>query len=136
MSRLPTPALIGIAVIVATAINLVIFTVGSLLGASYRFTTQGQQMTVEPITLVGFSSVPLAIGLAIAALLSLRWRWVLRVALAVGPVLALGSIFIMTVPAGFDTTSLVCLALCHTVLVPVMIVTLLAIRARRPAPPE
>jgi len=45
MSRLPTPALIRIAVIVATAINLVIFTVGSLLGASYRFTTQGQLPT-------------------------------------------------------------------------------------------
>ena len=47
-----------------------------------------------------------------------------------GPLLALGSIVVMTLPADFDTASKTTLALCHAALVPVMIAGLLALRRR------
>ena len=131
MSRLRSPVIVTIAVFAAVALNLIVFAIGAALGANYRFVSQGEQLTVDLLTLIGFSAVPLAVGLTVAALLSMRWRWVIPAALIIGPVLALGTILIMTVPAGFTTPSLVALAVCHAILVPVMVVALRAIRRRR-----
>ena len=49
----------------------------------------------------------------------------------VAPVLELGSILGMTVPADFDLTSKLTLAACHVALVPVSLVAIAALRARR-----
>ena len=51
-------------------------------------------------------------------------------ALVVAPVLELGSILVMTVPADLDPTSKMTLAACHVALVPVTVVAVLALRKR------
>jgi hypothetical protein len=57
---------------------------------------------------------------------------VIPAALVVAPVLAIGTIFIMTVPTDFDTASTVTLALTHVVVAVVTVAAILALRARRP----
>jgi hypothetical protein len=125
------PAIVAVAVVVAVIVNLILYGIGRLAGGSYRFTTSGAPLEVDPLTLAGFSALPLAAGLTVAALLSLRWAWVIPVAMVVAPILELGSIIGMTVPADFDLPSRIALMSCHTALVPI---SLLALRAmRRPA---
>ena len=68
--------------------------------------------------MAGFSVVPLILGLTAVALLGRRRQ---RAALVAGPAPAVGTILGMTVPAGFDTTSTVTLALCHLTLVPIVV---------------
>jgi hypothetical protein len=131
----PTRALNRPLVVIATvataiAVNLVIYGFGRLAGGDFRFTSAGASLEVDPLTLVGFTAVPLALGMTAAALLSLRWRRVNTVALIVGPVLALGSILGMTVPTDFDLASKTALTLCHVALVPVMVAGLLPLRRR------
>ena len=52
-------------------------------------------------------------------------------ALFVAPAIALATIAVMTLPAGFDVTSTITLALCHLALVPTTVLGLLALRAGR-----
>jgi hypothetical protein len=129
MIRMPRrrPAIVAAAVLTAVAVNLAIYGIGRLAGGTYRFTTSGAPLEVDPVTLVGFSALPLAAGLTLAALLSLRWAWVIPVAMVVAPVLELGSILGMTVPADFDLPSRIALMSCHVALVPVSLVALRAI---------
>ena len=70
--------------------------------------------------MAGFTAVPLLVGLTLVALLRRRWSWVLPAALVVAPVLAVVTIFLMTIPADLDTASTVTLACCHLALVPVV----------------
>jgi hypothetical protein len=124
------PAVIAAAVLVAAVVNLAIYGIGRLAGGTYRFTTSGAPLEVDPVTLAGFSTLPLAAGLTLAALLSARWTWVIPVAMVVAPVLELGSILGMTVPADFDLPSRIALMSCHAALVPISLVALLAIGRR------
>lgn len=121
------PLIVVGTVLVAVVVNLIIYSIGRLAGGDFRFTNAGASLEVDPLTLVGFTIVPLTIGMTAAALL-VRWPWTTTAALVIGPVLALGSIAGMTLPTDFDVTSKVTLALCHAALVPVMIVGLLALR--------
>jgi hypothetical protein len=120
--------IVVLSTVIACAVNLAIFGIGMLAGADYRFVNAGTSLQVDAVTLAGFSIVPLAIGLTLAATLSRRWRWVIPTALIVGPVLALGTIIVMTLPAGFTTPSFVALAMCHVALVPAMVFALRALR--------
>ena len=66
------------------------------------------------------SRFPRAAVVAVALLAPLG-GWVTRVALVLGPLLAVATVAVMTVPADLDRTSTVTLALCHLTLVPVIL---------------
>ena len=130
--RLGRPGIVAATVVAAVLVNLLIYTLGRVAGATYTFTAAGQPAEVDAITLIGFTALPLTVGMSIAATLSLWWRWVIPAALIVAPVLELGSILPMILPSDHDTASKVALALCHAALVPVSIVGLRAIRSLGP----
>lgn len=136
MSRLSRPVVVAAAVSAAVVVNLLVYAVGRAAGGSFRLTSAGATAEVDAVTVAGFSAVPLLAGLVVVALLAPRFRWVTRAALVAGPVLAVVTILVMTLPADLDTVSTVTLALCHLTLVPIMVP---AIRAqarpvRRAAP--
>jgi hypothetical protein len=133
VQRIPSPWIIVIAAAAAVATNLAIRTIGGLAGGSFEFTSPTGSAFVDHLTVAGFTIVPLSIGLAIAALLGRWWAWVFTVAMIVAPLLELGSILGMTVPADFDLTSTLTLAACHVALVPVSLLAIGALRARRKA---
>ncbi|GEK21878.1 DUF6069 family protein [Cellulomonas xylanilytica] len=124
----PAWAVVGGAVVLAVAVNLVIYAVGRAAGATFDFTASTGPATVSAVTVAGFTALPLLVGLTLVALLRRRWSWVLPTALVVAPVLAVGTIFLMTVPADLDTASTVTLACCHLALVPVVVLALRALR--------
>lgn len=112
--RLNRPIIILSAVLVAVAVNLAIYAVGGLAGASFRF--PGADGAVIPwFVVAAFSAVPLAIALTLVALLAPRWPWVGTAAVVAAPVLALVSIPLMPVPVGFDTATTVALSAMHVV---------------------
>ena len=134
MVQLKHPVLIvAAALVAAVAINLAIYLVGGALGATYQFTNAGQALEVDRLTLVGFTSVPLAVGLTLAAVLGRIRRVFYRIALVVGPVFAVSTIAIMTVPTDLSLASKITLGLCHVALVPVMVAALLALSHRKPS---
>jgi len=114
----------------AVAANLILYGAGRAAGGSFRFTSSGAPAVVDAVTVAGFSAVPLLLGLLAVALLAPLGAWVTRTALIVGPLLAVGTIALMTLPADFDTTSKVTLALCHLVLVPIIVVAVRALARR------
>lgn len=128
----PRTVLVLGAVLVALVANLVIYSAGRLAGGSYRFTSPTGPAEVDALTLGGFTVVPLLVGLALAAVMGIRWPWVLGVALVVAPALALITIALMTVPADLDSVSTFALALCHVVLAVVSVLALLRLRALHP----
>jgi hypothetical protein len=130
LARIPAPALVALAVAVAIVVNVGIHSLGRALGATYRFTAETGPAEVDTLTVIGFTLLPLTVALTLVAVFGRFWAWVLPVALVAGPVLELGSIAGMTLPADFEPLSKVFLALCHVALVPITIVTLLALRRR------
>ncbi|MEU4835646.1 DUF6069 family protein [Streptosporangium sp. NPDC023615] len=112
----------------ATAVNLVVHALGRAAGGTFRFTASGRVAEVDALTVAGFTVVPLLAGMTVAAVLSRRLRWVVPAALVIAPVLALGTVVVMTVPADLDPVAKVTLALCHVTLVPVTVAGLLALR--------
>ena len=106
----------------AAVINLILYALGRAAGGTFHFTSSGRPATVDGVTVAAFSAVPLLIGLVAVALLSPLGEWVTRTALVLGPVLAIGTIAVMTVPTDLDVTSKVTLALGHIVLVPIILV--------------
>ena len=131
LARIPSPWLVVLAVGTAVVVNLVIRTIGALAGGSFGFTAATGPAVVDHLTVVGFTIVPLSIGVTAVAVLGRGWGWVFTVAMVVAPVLELGSILGMTVPADFDLTSKITLAACHVALVPISLVAIAALRARR-----
>jgi hypothetical protein len=124
LARIPAPLLVAGAVVLAIVVNVGIHALGRAAGATYRFTA-----ATGPAE-VGYTLLPLGIALTLVAVLGRFWRWVFPVALVAGPVLELGSILGMTVPADFDLASKIALASCHLVLVPVSVLAVLALRRR------
>ncbi|MEY2849245.1 MAG: hypothetical protein RI885_1912 [Actinomycetota bacterium] len=130
LARLAAPWIITGAVVVAIVLNLAVYAIGRLAGGSFLFSTPAGEIEVMALTVAGFTAVPLILGLAAVAILG-RWRsWVFPTALIVAPLLEVVTIFVGTLPAGFDAPSAVALSSCHLTLVPVTIVALLALRAR------
>jgi hypothetical protein len=130
LARIPAPLLVAGAVVLAIVVNVGIHALGRAAGATYRFTAATGPAEVDPLTVLGFTLLPLGIALTLVAVLGRFWRWVFPVALVAGPVLELGSILGMTVPADFDLASKIALASCHLVLVPVSVLAVLALRRR------
>ena len=124
----PAWAVVGGAVVVAVVVNLAIYAVDRAAGATFDFTTSTDPATVDAATVAGFTAVPLLVKLTLAALLGRRWSWVIPAALVIAPLLAVATIFVMTIPADLDTASTVTLASCHLALVPVVVLALRALR--------
>lgn len=116
-------------IILAVFINVVIFAVGRAAGGTFRFASPSGPAEVDALTVVGFTIVPLFLGMTVVALLVRVWPWVVPVALVVAPAFALVTIPVMTLPAGFDVTSTIALALCHVAMVPTVVFGLLSLRA-------
>ncbi|MDQ0372789.1 DUF6069 family protein [Cellulomonas humilata] len=124
----PAWVVVGGAVILAVVVNLATYAVGRAAGATFDFTASTGPATVSAITVAGFTAVPLLVGLTLVALLRRRMSWVLPTALVIAPVLAVATIFLMTIPADLDTASTITLACCHLALVPVVVLALRALR--------
>ncbi len=136
MSRLSRPVVVAVAVLAAVVVNLLVYALGRAAGGSFRLTSAGATAEVDAVTVAGFSAVPLLAGLVVVALLAPRFRWVTPAALVAGPVLAVVTILVMTLPADLDTISTVTLALCHLTLVPIMVLAIRSLaRPVRPAAP-
>ena len=133
MSRLSRPAVIAAAVLTAVVVNLVLYALGRAAGGSFRFTSGGAPAEVDAVTVAGFSAVPLLLGLTAVALLAPRFGWVRTAALVAGPVLAVGTVLLMTLPADLDAISTVTLALCHLSLVPILVLAVRALTGERRA---
>lgn len=127
---MPRTTIIAAAAGAAALINLILYGVGRAAGGTFRFTSSSGPAVVDGVTVVAFSVVPLLVGLVAVALLARFGGWVIRTALVVGPFLAVATIALMTLPADLDATSTVTLALCHLVLVPVIIVAVRALGRR------
>ncbi|WP_247828518.1 DUF6069 family protein [Arthrobacter antioxidans] len=119
---------IALAVAAAVVVNLVIFFIGALAGGTYAFTSPAGPATVNAAVVAAFTIIPLTLGLTVVAVTRRWWPGVVTVALIVAPIVELGTIVALTIPADFDGPSTVALALCHVTLVPV---TVLALRALR-----
>ncbi|MBJ8340713.1 hypothetical protein JGU71_17615 [Antrihabitans sp. YC3-6] len=115
-------------VLVALVINLVIWLIGLAAGASYDAQDGDEVMRVAPGGVIFLSTLPTIVGMTAAALLSLKWTVILRVAQVVGPVLAIATIA-TTATTEFDsTTSQVFLSLMHVALAAVLYVGLEGMR--------
>jgi hypothetical protein len=135
MPRFPRAGVVAVAVLAAILVNLLVYALGRAAGGTFRFTAAGAPARVDAMTVAGFSAVPLLIGLAAVALLAPRLGWVPRAALVIGPVLAVGTVLVMTVPADLDTVSTVTLAACHLTLVPILVLAVRALAGpSRPVP--
>lgn len=128
----PSVRTIAVTVAVAVVLNLVIYGLGRAGGGDFRFTSAGRPAQVDAVTVAGFTAVPLLVGMTLAAVLARVWPWVVYAGLVVAPVIALGTILVMTIPADLDDVSTITLALCHVALAPVTNFGLLALRRRRP----
>lgn len=130
MRELSRPALVAAAAGLAVVVNLLVYAAGRAAGGTFRFTSPQGPAEVDAVTVAGFSAVPLLIGLTVVALLAPRARWVVPVAAVAGPLLALGTIVVMTLPADFDGISRTTLALCHVTLAPITVAAVIAIGRR------
>ncbi len=118
------PVVIGAAVGAAVAINLAVYAVGRLAGGTFEFTANDKTAHVDALTVAGFSAIPLAIGLAVSALITRSRPGFVRIAQVAAVVLSTATILAMTIPADFDATSTVALSVCHLALIPTAVVAL------------
>jgi hypothetical protein len=129
VAQLSRPAAVAVTVAAGVVVNRVLCLLGALAGASFVTVDNGTATDVAPIGVIVMTVVPLTIGMALAAALSLKWRSVIRVAQVVAPVLALGTIA-LTINAHFDGPSTTVLASMHIALVPITIAGLEILRRR------
>ena len=131
LAAVPAPLLVVGGVLVAVLVNLVVYLLGVAAGGGFRFSAPAGPARVDAATVAGFTAVPLTIGLVLAAIIGRWWPTVFRVAAVVASVLAVATIFVMTVPSDQDPVAKVTLAVCHLTLVPISVLVLTALRRRR-----
>ncbi len=131
--RLSRAGILVASVVAAVLVNTVLYALGAAAGGSYDFTSTGRPAHVDVATLAGFTSIPLAAGLIIVAVLPRRWRWVDPTAIAVALLLAVGSIPAMPLAADLDTASATALTLCHLAVGAVAVLGIRALRIRSAA---
>lgn len=107
--------------------NLAIYALGRALGGGFTYRQNGVDVPVEPVAITLLSLGPLLTGLAIAAVVARWWPRIITLARIAGPVFAVATIGVMTLPADFDTTSTVCLAAMHLATIPALLVALNAL---------
>lgn len=118
---------IALAVLAALGCNLVSYAIGRAAGAGFSYTRSGTRTSVDALAITVMTVGPLTVGLVLVVLLSRRWPRLYQAAKLLAPALALATIALMTVPAGFDTTSTYFLSGMHVVLVPVSLIALTAL---------
>ncbi|NGP08649.1 hypothetical protein G6038_24875 [Rhodococcus sp. 14C212] len=126
---LSRPMAVLVPVVVALVANVALWLVGLAAGGSFEVTNGGTVESAAPGGVLVMTVVPLTVGMGLAALLSLRWFGIVRVAEVVGAVAALGTIA-STIVADFDTPSTITLALMHVVIALVVVGGLEAMRNR------
>ncbi|WP_322920912.1 DUF6069 family protein [Nocardioides renjunii] len=117
------------AVLTAVVVNPAAYALGRLAGGDFTFTREGEAMTVDAVTVAGFSAVPLGLGLTVVALLVGRVPRIATVASVVAAALAVATIGLMTLPVDLDAVSTVALAACHLTLVPISLVAIRRLNA-------
>jgi Family of unknown function (DUF6069) len=138
--RLPRPPafttrlkVVVLTVVAVLAVNLLIYAVGRIGGGAFAYQQSGTSARVDAVAVTILSVVPLTIGLTLVAWLSPRWPKLITTAKIVAPVLAVGTIGLMTIPAHFDTTSTLTLTTMHLALIPAALLALTALAPpRRP----
>ncbi|TCN54806.1 hypothetical protein EV641_10469 [Rhodococcus sp. SMB37] len=123
------PTIVVASVLAALVANLVLWLVGLLAGGSFEHTDAGAIVSAAPGGVVLMTVVPLAAGLTVAALLSLWWNPIVRIAQVVGALLPLATIA-GTLSADFDAASTVMLVLMHVVIAAVAVLGLEKMRVR------
>lgn len=121
------PRIIAVAVVGALGLNLIIYALGRAAGASFSYTQSGTKTSVDALAVGIMTTGPLTAGLVLVGLLSRRWPSGYRVATIAAPVLAVGTIGLMTIPAGFDTASTCYLSAMHLALIPISLLALAAL---------
>jgi hypothetical protein len=122
-----------VAVTGALVLNLSIYLVGRACGGAFTYTQGGKLRRVDATAVALLSAVPALISLTVIAWLSSRWPTLISAAKVIGPLMAVATIGLMTLPAGFDTTTTLSLSAMHLSLVPA---TWLALRALTPLRPQ
>ncbi len=112
--------------------NLANYAIGRALGGTFIYTQNGAPIRVDLAAITIMSLAPLATGLALIAALCRKWPAAIRVARIAAPTLAVTTIAVMTIPAGFDTTSTVALATMHLTTIPAALLALNTL-PRRPS---
>ncbi|MBF9131974.1 hypothetical protein I0C86_23845 [Plantactinospora sp. S1510] len=125
------PALVAAALAGLLIINLAIYAVGRALGGAFTYPQNGTTTQVDWVSITFMSLVPLGFGLTLVAVLSRKWPKVIPIARVVAPVLAVATIAVMTIPAGFDTTSTVALSAMHLTIIPAALLALRGLPHRR-----
>ncbi|MFD6895026.1 DUF6069 family protein [Rhodococcus sp. NPDC060086] len=123
------PTIVVASVLSALIANLVLWSAGLLAGGSFEYTDAGAVVSVAPGGVVLMTVVPLTVGLTVAALLSLWWNPIVRIAQVVGALLPLATIQ-GTLSADFDGPSTVTLVLMHVVVAVVVVLGLEKMRDR------
>ncbi|WP_394618844.1 hypothetical protein JNUCC0626_07005 [Lentzea sp. JNUCC 0626] len=116
-ARLRRPGVVALTVVGAVVINLVIYALGSALGASFDFTSAAGAAHVDAFTL--------------AAVLARR-RWVVPVAAGIAVTLAIVTVPVMVFAVDFDTASAITLTAAHLAVGAAAVVGLLLLRLSRP----
>ena len=126
---LSRPMAVLVPVVVALVANVALWLVGRAAGGAFEVTHGDTVESAAPGGGIVMTVVPLTVGMSLAALLSLRWFGIIRVAEVVGAVAALGTIA-STIVADFDTPSTITLSLMHVVIALVVVAGLEAMRNR------
>jgi Family of unknown function (DUF6069) len=116
--------MIASTILAALAVNLLLYAVGRARGGQFTYAQNGAATTVDPLAITIMTVLPLATGLSLVAWLSPKWPALLTIAKLVAPVVAIGTIGLMTIPAHFDTTSTLFLATMHLALIPATLLAL------------
>jgi hypothetical protein len=127
--RYGRPAIVAATVVAAVVANTVIWAVGALASGSFEYTDGGATQSAAPGGVIVLTAVPVAVGMALAALLAPRWPVLVRVAQVVGPLASLLTIG-GTISADFDGPSTVALSLAHVAIVPALLVGLEVVHRR------
>ena len=114
----------------ALVVNLAIWLLGLAAGGDFMVSDgDNGRISAAPVGVIVMTVIPMVVGLTAAALLSLRWPAILRVAQVIGAILPIVTIA-MTVTSDFDGQSMVALSIMHIVVAAAVVLGLQAIRNR------
>lgn len=113
------------------ALNLLIYTLGHASGGSFTYHQNGRATKVDAAAVTILTLGPLTIGLALVASLARKRPVLITAAKVVAPLLAIATIGLMTIPAHFDTTSTLSLAMMHIAMIPAVLLSLRALANNR-----
>jgi hypothetical protein len=117
-------------IVIATAVagvlafNLLIYVMGLAFGGASTYVQSGKATRVDALAVTLLTVGPLTTGLTLVTWLSRKWPVLIATSKVIGPLLAVATIGMMTIPAHFDTTSTIILATMHIALIPATLLAL------------